>query len=285
MRVQQLESTDGFLLFDLEGAEKAAGVARLAPKVLHDSAEMLARSVTYSFATFELRMTGASAGINAKPEQRDDAIAKFVDEVKPLVAGGSLSLQASTGLNDADLASLGVEPPDPALLVHGVLAAAGAAVGTLVGKIVAVVGGGPVADSAKLAAADRGANVDDGGGMDASADVLLVAGKMGLVDHEAAASVKAQAVVPLTPLPVTAKAYAALSSAGIVYVPDFIALAAPLLAQFDPESSAGPAERVRQSMHDVIESGPNAWRAAIDRAETFLSTWQDTLPFGRPLAS
>ena len=70
MRVQQLESTDAFVLFDLDGAEKATGVARLAPKVLHDSAELLARSVTYSFATFELRMTGASAGINAKPEQR-----------------------------------------------------------------------------------------------------------------------------------------------------------------------------------------------------------------------
>ena len=96
MRVQQLESTDAFVLFDLEGAEKAAGVARLAPKVLRDSAELLARTVTYSFAVFGLKMTGASAGINAKPDQRDEAIAGFLDAVKPLVADG-LSLHASTG--------------------------------------------------------------------------------------------------------------------------------------------------------------------------------------------
>src|SRR5688572_2017889 len=113
MRVQKLESTDGFLLFDLEGAENSVGVARLAPKVLQDSAEMLARSVTYTFATFELRMSGASAGINAKPDGRDHALAAFLAEVKPQVASGAVSFFASTGLSDADLAPLGIDPPDP----------------------------------------------------------------------------------------------------------------------------------------------------------------------------
>jgi hypothetical protein len=245
---------------------------------------MLARSVTYSFASFELRMSGASAGINAKPDQRDDALAKFLDEVRPLVADGSLSLHAGTGLSDTDLAPLGLEPPDPTLLVHGALAAAGAALGTLVGKTVAVVGAGPIVDAAKLAASDRGATVADEAGLDIAADALFVAGKAGVVDHQAAESVKASVVVPLTPLPVTAKAYAAFGRAGIVYVPDFIALAAPLLEQFDPSASATPAERVRNTMHELVSEGPNAWRAAVDRAETFLSTWQDALPFGRPLA-
>jgi hypothetical protein len=284
VRVQQFESTDAFVLFDLDGAEKAAGVARLAPKVLRDSAELLARSVTYSFAAFGLKMTGASAGINAKPDQRDEAIAAFLDAVKPLVADGSLSLHAATGLSDSDLAPLGAAPPDPALTVHGALAAAGAAAGTLVGKTVAVVGAGPVVDSAKLAAADRGATVDDSGGLDASADVLLVAGKTGVVDHDAAESIKAPVVVPLTPLAVTAKAYAAFRRAGIVYAPDFIALAAPLLDQFDPSEKSTPAERVRTAMQELVGDGPDAWLAAIAKAEAFLSTWQDTLPFGRPLA-
>lgn len=285
MRVQQLESTDAFLLFDLEGAEKSAGVARLAPKVLRDSAEMLARTVTYSFASFELRMSGASAGINAKPDERDEALPKFLDEVKPLVADGSLSLHAGTGLSDGDLAPLGAEPPDPVLLVHGALAAAGEALGTLVGKNVAVAGAGPVADAARLAASDQGATVVDDAGIEASADALLVAGKAGVIDHEAAASVKAGTVVPLTPLPVTAKAYAALRRAGIVYVPDFIALAAPLLAEFDADTAATPAERVRESMRELTSEGVDAWLVAIGRAEAFLSTWQDVLPFGRPLAS
>jgi glutamate dehydrogenase/leucine dehydrogenase len=284
VRVQQLESTDGFLLFDLEGAEPAAGVARLAPKVLHDSAELLARSVTYSFATFELRMSGASAGINSKPDNREDAIAKFVEEVKPLVASGALTLSAGTGLSDADLAPLGIEPPDPALTAHSALAATEGVLGTLDGATVAVVGEGPVADTARLAAADRGATVADDGGVDASADALLVAGKAGVIDHDAAESVKARVVTPLTPVPVTAKAYAAFRRAEIVYVPDFIALAAPLLSTFDPTATVEPVERVRGSMHDIAGEGPNAWLVAIGRAEAFLSTWQGSMPFGRPLA-
>src|SRR3954452_15573332 len=140
MRVQKLESTDGFLLFDLEGAERSIGVARLAPKVLQDSAEMLARSVTYTFASFELRMSGASAGINAKPDGRDAALAAFVGEVTPQAASGALTLFAGTGLTDQDLTPLGADPPDPAVTAHGAIAAADAAVGGLDGKTVVVVG-------------------------------------------------------------------------------------------------------------------------------------------------
>lgn len=285
MRIQKLESTDGFLLFDLDGAERSAGVARLAPKVLHDSAELLARSVTYSFATFELRMSGASAGLNAKPEARDEAIAALIGELKSLVASGALTLYPSTGVSDADLAPLGIEPPDPTLTAHGALAAAEVVLGGLEGKTVEVIGSGLVADDTKAAAVYRGAHVVDEGALDVTADALFVAGKAGVIDHEAAESVKAGVVVPLSPVPVTAKAYATFRRADIVYVPDFIALAAPLLATFDPTATTDPVERVRQSMQDVVGEGPNAWLVAIGRAEAFLSTWQDTLPFGRPLAS
>jgi hypothetical protein len=38
-------------------------------------------------------------------------------------------------------------------------------------------------------------------------------------------------------------------------------------------------------MQDIVADGPNGWLVAIGRAEAFLSTWQDGLPFGRPLAS
>jgi glutamate dehydrogenase/leucine dehydrogenase len=283
VRVQKLESTDGFLLFDLDGAERSAGVARLAPKVLHDSAELLARTMTYTFAAFRVRAGGASAGINAKPDGRDAAVTAFLDEVKPLVASGSLTLYASTGLSDGDLADLGTDPPDPALTAHSAIAATEAALGTLEGKTVAVVGSGPVADTARVTASDKGATVADDAGVDASADALLVAGKTGVIDHDAAESVKTQLVVPLTPLPVTAKAYAAFRRADIVYVPDFIALAAPVLAALDSKGS-DPVERVRSLMQQLVSEGPNAWLVAVGLAEAFLATWQDALPFGRPLA-
>jgi len=284
VRVQKLESTDGFLLFDLDGAERSAGVARLAPKVLHDSAELLARSVTYAFAAFGLKMSGASAGINAKPDGRDAAVAAFLEEVRPLVASGALTLHASTGLNDSDLGALGTDPPDPALTAHSAIAAAEATLGTLEGKTVEVIGAGPVAETTKLTLSDKGATVADDSGVDATADALLIAGKTGVIDHEAADSVKARVVVPLTPLPVTAKAYAALRRADIVYVPDFIALAAPLLAAFDETATDDPVERVHALMQQLAPEGPNVWLVAIGLAEAFLATWQDALPFGRPLA-
>ena len=181
MRVQKLESTDGFLLFDLDGAERSAGVVRLAPKVLNDSAELLARSVTYSFATFGLQMSGASAGINAKPEGRDAAIAAFIEDVKPLVASGALTLHASTGLSDSDLAPLGTDPPDPALTAHSAIAAAEATLGTLDGATVAIVGTGPVADTARVTASDK-TNGGRDNGIDTTAGALLVAGKTGVID-------------------------------------------------------------------------------------------------------
>jgi len=54
----------------------------------------LARSATYSFAAFGLKVSGASAGINAKPDGRDAAIAAFIAEAKPLVEGGALTASA-----------------------------------------------------------------------------------------------------------------------------------------------------------------------------------------------
>jgi glutamate dehydrogenase/leucine dehydrogenase len=286
VRIQKLETTDAFIILDLDSAEASLGIVRLAPKILVDGAEMLARSNTYAFASFGLRSGGASAGINAKPDGRTDAIKAFETEVAPLVASGSLVLYPGNGLTDEDLAPLGERPvsPDAALTARGIVAAAEAAVGGLDGKSFAIEGGGPVADAARAALTDAGLTAVDGG-IDAAASILLVAGKSGAIDHERAATVQAEAVVPLTPLPITAKAYATLSRAGIVYVPDFLALAAPLLARLDGDAATEPVERVRASVAELADQGVNLWRAAITRAETFLSTWQDALPYGRPLSS
>src|SRR5690349_20142629 len=104
VRIEPLTTTDGFVLSDSAGAERSVGVARLAPKVLRVSSEFLARSMTYLFASFEVQVGGASAGINAKPDGRDDALGAFVGEV-----GGNdaVALYPSTGLSDDDLAPLG----------------------------------------------------------------------------------------------------------------------------------------------------------------------------------
>jgi glutamate dehydrogenase/leucine dehydrogenase len=262
-------------------------VARLAPKILREGAEMLARSLTYSFAAFGVKASGASAGINAKPDGRDAAVAAFTEEVAPLAAAGSLVLHAGNGLSDADLAPITSSEfaplADEELTAHSAIAATEAMIGDLDGKTVAIVGGGAVADTSAVALADRGASIVDGG-VDASVDALLVAGKSGVIDHEAAGRIIAKTVVPLTPLPVTAKAYAVLRRAGVTYVPDFVALAGPLLATCDGNSSEDPVERVRSTIAELAPSGPDAWLVAVGLAEAFLGTWQDSLPFGRPLA-
>src|SRR5262245_39509838 len=163
---------------------------------------MLARSVTYSFAAFGVKASGASAGINAKPDGRDAAVEAFVTELAPLAGAGTLVLHAGSGLQDADLAPVTRSDvaalADDELTAHSAGGAAEAPIGPLDGKSGAVAGTGPVADAAATALGDRGAEVADDG-LDIPADALLVAGKSGMITHEAAEGVKAGVVVPLTP--------------------------------------------------------------------------------------
>lgn len=278
MPVVKLDTTDAFYVVDLEGAPRSVGVVRLAPKVLVDGAELLARATTYAYAVFGVQAGGASAGVNARPEGRDDAVTAFCEAVAPLVASGQLHLTAGTGLADAELSPLALDPLDDALAAGGAVTAARAfATGTA-----------GVAGPAAPAWAERlGALWADGWNgavdLDAGVDVLFLAGRAGFVDDEAAAGITARVLVPVTPVPVTAKAYAALTRRGSTFVPDALSCAAPLLAVADP-AGGDPVERVAAMAAELAAAGGEPWREAVARAETFLGTWRDQLPFGRPLA-
>jgi glutamate dehydrogenase/leucine dehydrogenase len=287
MQLHKLTSTDGFIVFDLDDAP-AVGIVRLAPKVLRDGAELLARSTTYAAASFELQLRGASGAINAKPDDRDAAVAAFVTEVTELVESDRWLPGPGLGVTADDLAPLPRAEQratafDQTATGESAVAAATGALGSLDGARVAIVGSGPVAEAAAAAASGRGATAEPGAGMDADCDVLLVAGKAGVLEHDLAATVKARTVVPLTPVPVTARALAVLSRAGTVVVPDFLSTAAPLLAAFAAEGG-DPMGRVQASVADLAGEGTGLWMAACIRAEEHLRTWQDELPFGRPLA-
>lgn len=282
MRVDRLAGTDGFVVTDLDDATTSVGIARLAPKVLRDGAGLLARSVTYAFASFGVAgHGGASAAINAKPETRDDAVAAFIDEMRPRVESGALVLAPGTGLSAGDLAPLGVEEPDAALAAAGALAA-GRVAGPHDWRTVAVVGTGPVADAAAAQLAEAGATLAEPR-FDAACDVLFVAGKAGVLDHATAAGVRARTVVPLTPVPVTARALAMLGKAGQVVIPDFLSTAAPLLARHDA-GGGDPVQRIHAAAVDLADRGTGLWLAAALRAEESLATWTNEKPFGRPLA-
>lgn len=122
-------------------------------------------------------------------------------------------------------------------------------------------------------------------------DVLFVGSKMGAVDHKGAEFVRAKAVVPFAPIPVTAKALAVLRRAGTVVYPDFVVLCGPLLAAWGVAGRAAPelvdetASTVRGILDEVAAHADGPLLAACYRAETFLRSWRDALPFGRPLAA
>jgi glutamate dehydrogenase/leucine dehydrogenase len=283
VKVQKLEGTDGFVVVDLDAATCSVGVVRLAPKVLRDGAELLARSVTYSFATFGIAgHGGASAGINSAPDARDGAVASFVDELRSEVEAGRLRFTPGNGMKPEDLAPLGSPPLDGSSVVAGAITAADVVLRGLSGVRVALEGSGPLVDATKVAVEARGASVVDGGA-EADCDALLVAGKAGVIDHEVAPKIKARTVVPLTAVPVTARAFAILRAADVIVVPDFISTAAPLV-EAAAQSTGDPVERVRRIVGELASEGPAMWLAAVGLAEAFLATWQDEQPFGRPLA-
>ena len=287
MQVHKLESTDAFIVFDLDDAP-AVGVVRQAPKVLRDGAELLARSTTYAAASFGLTFGGGSAGINAKPDARDAALAAFLEEVADLVASGRWLPGPGLGITSADLSSLGRAEEralafDQTTAAESAVAAALGVLGSLEGKRLAIVGTGPLAETAAASASTNGAIPEPQAGFDAACDALLVAGKAGALEHDLASTVRAKVVVPLTPVPVTARALAVLGRAGTVVVPDYLSTAAPLLSAFDP-GGGDPAARVHDAVAALAGEGTNLWMAATTKAEAHLATWQDALPFGRPLA-
>jgi glutamate dehydrogenase/leucine dehydrogenase len=292
VKVDTLTGTDGFVVTDLDDATTSVGVVRVAPKVLRDGAQLLARSVTYTFAAFGLAgRGGASAAVNARPDGRDEAVASFVDEIAPQVKAGTLVLTAGIGVTAADLAPLdglaeGDATPaaridDPDLTAAGALAA-GRVAGPHDWRTAAVVGSGPVAEAATSQLTAAGATLADAR-LDAACDVLFVAGKAGVLDHSAAAAVQARTVVPLSPVPVTARALAVLGRADCVVIPDFLAVAAPLLAAFDADGG-DPVRRIHTAVTDLAGHGTGLWLAAAQAAEANLATWTAERPFGRPLA-
>jgi glutamate dehydrogenase/leucine dehydrogenase len=104
--IHKLDSTNAFIAFDLDEVPGAVGIVRRARKILQDGAKLLARSTTYSFAAFEMQRGGASAGISADDDTRDEAVAAFATEVGELASAGRLSLDAGKGVDPAELAAL-----------------------------------------------------------------------------------------------------------------------------------------------------------------------------------
>ena len=169
--IHKLDSTNAFIAFDLEETPGAVGVVRRARKILQDGAKLLARSTTYSFATFEMQRGGASAGISADDDGRDEAVAAFASEVGQLATAGRISLDAGKGVKPAELADLADDRSELRLATTdgvsladdvrglGALAAAVVAFGDLEGRSIAVEGFDAAAVALTRQAAKHGAKI------------------------------------------------------------------------------------------------------------------------------
>jgi glutamate dehydrogenase/leucine dehydrogenase len=123
----------------------------------------------------------------------------------------------------------------------------------------------------------------------ADTDLLFIGSKAGALGHDGADGVKAKGVVPIGPVPFTTKALLTLQRASVTVVPDFVALAGPhLAAQGGVADPAAAAKATTEGISEVVQAASShedgLFLGACQRAEDFLRTWQDALPFGRPLA-
>lgn len=285
MQITKTSSADGFVVVDLPDAATATGIVRCARKILQDGAVNLARSLTYSYAAFGIPTSGASAGINADGDGRDEAVAAFVAELAPKAADGSLQLRPGKGVSAADLAAWSPADDDDAgsALVASVVAAAAAA-GDLAGATVGVEAGAPSAEA--IAAAFTAAGADAtvlplAELLGAGRSVVVVGSKPGVLDHENIGALGAAVIVGAAGQAVTARALATGRRNGAVILPDFVSAAGPVLAAAGETDVAG---RVGSLVASVLDHEEGPYLGACYAAEDFLRTWTSDLPFGRPLA-
>lgn len=140
MRVLELDTVDGEIVFDLD-CPISGGGTRLAPDVTAGETALLARAMTYKLAILGQPMGGAKAGIRADQVDREAVLARYVEEIRPLVEREEFLTASDLGTQPQDFAALSAEPTllheedatgatlDAVLTGLGVVAAADAALG------------------------------------------------------------------------------------------------------------------------------------------------------------
>lgn len=181
----------------------------------------------------------------------------------------------------------------------GVLAEAGAtvvAIGTSSGTLVDAAGLDPVTTVASWAEHGESLPAASGSELGADevlrtpADVLLCGSKLGLVDHTVASGLAVGVLAPIGVAPVTAKGLAVATRTGVTVLPDFLTLSGPLhsFVAADGATATSLIEVVAGRTADLVGSSmahdEGAYLGACALAEQFLGSWQEQLPFGRPLA-
>ncbi len=344
VETRQLESTPGFVIYDLPGAQHYVGETRLGSRLIPGNATMLLRHITYVFATLEQQRSGASVGLKSDPSDAASAVEALATELVDDFTSGKLSTGPGLRL-DAELLApvlahdqrnlIGNDDCDgisfnSELIGVGATSAAASLVGGLDGKRIAIEGFGPAGLGIAREAAAAGAIIVrvatakgcangqldpvalaeawladgemcvatlSGNGEPAKpwtvwkddVDVLFCGSKPAAMSGDGASTAGATPVVAFSAAAVSSKALAVLRAAGTPVAADFVAAVGPALGWWaDPalthdDLRAATADTVNAVMSETASHDDGPFMAACYRAEAFLTTWQDELPFGRPL--
>ena len=344
MPLKKLANANVFVVRDLDNEAPALGSIRSAAKVLQDPAKDLARVQTYQCAVLNMKYQGASVGVSAPPESRDETLAAVAEELLSEVSAGSLMLDPGMGVSLEQMGSLPAADvrneartrPIEGILSSVRLAALGAVAcaskaHSLDGASVAIENFDETGAAIAREAVARGARIvgistSAGAALDpngfalerllaaigdpatdpvraltdeplpfwrilgVATDVLFAGSKAGLIDHKGAENVKAKVVVPTGPIPYTTKGALVLERRGSTVLPDFVTTAGSLFPGLPPagDDPASLTQSVNDLLGTLTESllgrSTSPILEACKAAESFLRTWRDALPFGRPFA-
>ena len=274
MKIQKLESINAFVAVDLDGVP-GRGVLRASKKILQGGAKDLARSMTYGLASLNLKETGVSAGISTPPEEKNEAIKTFFEEIREWE--NEFSFTAGLGVTSEDTAE---NNPEERLQLL--------AIGTLISALTAKPDASTAVIDDKILSSALETELNKKGieiipsenPFDETADILFCGSKMGVIDHEIAEKLSFSVIVPTATLPITTRAVAVCKRRNILALPDFITTAGPIIKDKNLTE-----ETLSSIVNEVIDHTDGPLMGACERAEVYLSTWQSELPFGRPMAS
>ncbi|HAN07218.1 MAG TPA: hypothetical protein DCP89_01840, partial [Acidimicrobiaceae bacterium] len=123
----------------------------------------------------------------------------------------------------------------------------------------------------------------------ADVDGIFVGSKPGAMAAQGANSLESKVVVGTSPAAISSKALAILRQNDAPAVADFIVNIGPVLSWFSQADTTHDQLRsltettISALMADTINHDDGPFLGACYKAESFLKTWQDPMPFGRPL--
>ena len=291
---QAFETVDGYSMVDIEGAPTVVGPVRSAKKVLQRTTVDLIRHATYALAIHGINGSGGAAALNHDRAADDQSpIETFSAELADWAASSHFVGTVGLGLGAGEI---GPTLHPSASWSNELIATSAAACVPRDTSTVNVVSDGEepalqdaLSNNRALSAIDVSIGSDLAAALTSEADVVLVRGKAGALDHEVLAEVNVGCIVALQPLTTTARGLAVAGRQGTMIIPDFISAAGPYLAALKTNAELDPITQditaaTSEALMRLEGTGTDMFVRACELAEEHLRTWTSELPFGRPLA-